>query len=437
MDPVSKPAMEGPASPAGPPLTRPSQLRVDAVYRNTQNWKKEADEFNRFFRFPDGGVDNVSGFRPKKRAGGSKKITDCAFCILTTTFGEHEWPDNLDPETGLFTYYGDNRKPGKELLDTWVKGNLLLEFLFHSLHLGKRELIPPMLCFESVQTEAGAGMRFLGLACPGAQGVSALEDLVAVWRVKGKERFQNYRSLFTILDTAVVERNWLGDLVNGVSALESSTCPEVWRRFVNKGLYTPLKAALQPVPRTKSDQMVKTNREAGILQAVYEGLTDREFEFAAAAIVELMDQRFVDLDVTRPTKDGGRDVIGSYRIGHPSHEVSLITAIEAKHWAPTSSVGVKPMARLISRLRHRDLGVFVTTGYFDRQVQEELIEDRHPVLLVAGGDIARILISCEIENPLPNGKLGAWLAAIRTRAATSIVPGPIPMAPEYTQALGD
>ena len=73
------------------------ELRVDASYRNTGNWKKPHDEFNRFFRFADGkGINNTAGFRPKSRAGGNTDVTACAFCVLVTNFGEHEWPDLLD-----------------------------------------------------------------------------------------------------------------------------------------------------------------------------------------------------------------------------------------------------------------------------------------------------------------------------------------------------
>ena len=40
-----------------------------------------------------------------------------------------DWPDALDPETGLFTYFGDNRRPGKELHETSRGGNAILRIL--------------------------------------------------------------------------------------------------------------------------------------------------------------------------------------------------------------------------------------------------------------------------------------------------------------------
>jgi hypothetical protein len=165
------------------------------------------------------------------------------------------------------------------------------------------------------------------------------------------------------------------------------------------------------------DQLPATAEEKAVLAQLMEGLTAREFEFAAAALVQLMDPRFVELVVTPAVKDGGRDVVGRYRVGHDLHQVMLNACVEAKHWNPMSAIGVKPMMRLVSRLKHRDVGVFVTTSFFDAQVQEELIEDRHPVLLVSGGDIARLLIQKEIGGGGNGSKLKSWLEGVRLRAA--------------------
>ena len=36
-------------------------------------------------------------------------------------------------------------------------------------------------------------------------------------------------------------------------------------------------------------------------------------------------------------------------------------------------------------------GIFVTTSYFTKQAQEEVLEDRYPTTLVAGADLVRIM----------------------------------------------
>ncbi len=292
----------------------------------------------------------------------------------------------------------------------------MLEQIYELLHTGQREKIQPFLCFENYNAGKGTFMRFLGLACPGATGISAFEDLAAIWRIKGRTRFQNYRALFTVLAEPEVPRAWLTDLVNGVPPLQSGYCPERWRKWVQTGLYSPLQCERQRLPRTRADQLPRTAEEARVLDAVHHGLNDREFEFAAASLTKLIDPRFGDLTVTRAVVDGGRDVIASYRVGHDEHQVSLSVYVEAKRWRLDSAVGVKPMMRLIARLKHRDVGVFVTTSFFHRQVQQELIEDNHPVLLVTGGDIARILIKHELADLSSNGKLAAWIDTMKAAA---------------------
>lgn len=391
------------------------EVRIDELYRNTNDWKHPDDTFNRFFRFDDGkGINNTSGFRPKSKAGGSTNIGDCAFCVLVTTFGETEWPDTLDRESGRFTYFGDNRMKGVQLHDTTVGGNRLLERVYSLLHTHKRSEIPPFLCFETIKTAQGTFMRFLGLACPGEEGISAFDDLVAVWRIKGEDRFQNYRAMFTVLREETLQKSWLDDMVAGIPPAESKHCPATWRQWVKTGRYTPLSCARQIEPRTRKEQEPADTNERKVLQRIYEELSEREFEFAAAELVQLMDERFTDVAVTRAVRDGGRDVVASYRVGHAKHQVRLSAYVEAKRWNPHSAVGVKPMMRLIARLKHRDIGVFVTTSFFDRQVQKELIEDGHPVLLLSGGDIARLLISRELAT---EQNLVAWLKAIALRTA--------------------
>jgi hypothetical protein len=106
----------------------------------------------------------------------------------------------------------------------------------------------------------------------------------------------------------------------------------------------------------------------------------------------MMDANIVALDVTRPSRDGGRDGIGRYRIGQPQNCVTVDFALEAKCHSPTAGLGVKVLSRLISRLRHRQFGILVTTTFLADQAYQELIEDNHPIVICAGGDVAQILI---------------------------------------------
>ena len=68
------------------------------------------------------------------------------------------------------------------------------------------------------------------------------------------------------------------------------------------------------------------------------------------------------VDLTRPYRDGGRDAVGSYLLGPLHDRLAVQFALEAKCYALGNSVGVREMSRLISRLRFRQFGVFVTTS---------------------------------------------------------------------------
>lgn len=99
----------------------------------------------------------------------------------------------------------------------------------------------------------------------------------------------------------------------------------------------------------------------------------------------------VSIDLTRPWVDGGRDALGSYRIGFDENMIEVEFALEAKCWKMNNAVRVKDTSRLISRLRYRQFGIFVTTSYLHHQAYKEIKEDRHPVIVVSARDIVRIL----------------------------------------------
>lgn len=392
------------------------EIAIDELLRNHSSPKHPEAEFQRFFTIAKG-INNAAGFRVVSKQGvgsakGRKSASELAFIVLVTTFGESEWPDSLDLETGHFTYYGDNRHPGTETNHTSLGGNALLDDVYGRLHSGDRESIPPFLVFQSLKIDGKAHMKFLGVVAPGAEGLTASDDLVSVWRIKDRSRFTNKKARMTVLQAPKVCRGWLVDMVSGVPSYESAHCPHAWKRWVRTGFYDALEAQRPRIPRERKHQLPLDAFEHEILRTLFEELDDREFEYAAAELVKLMDERFIELEVTPRSRDGGRDVIGHYRVGHDQHQLRLSVFVEAKRWDPKHGVGVKPVARLISRIKHRDLGVFITTSYFDAQVQRELIDDKHPVLLVSGGDIARLLALKGISR----GQLKEWVDQIRRRA---------------------
>jgi hypothetical protein len=83
---------------------------------------------------------------------------------------------------------------------------------------------------------------------------------------------------------------------------------------------------------------------------------------------------------------------------HRRGRIAIDFALEAKCKGIDSGVGVKELARLISRLRHRQFGVLVTTSFLAEQAYKELRQDGHPVVVIAATDIAQILTDAGLRD---------------------------------------
>jgi len=358
-----------------------ADLQVDAIYQGGRKGNAGDDPLPKLMR-----VDSQGGFRYRGKVKGKLEIL-----VLTTSMNDADWPDELDAETGIFTYFGDNKKPGRDLHDTGRDGNLILRTIFEDSRAGKegRPFVPPIFLFASVGVSRD--VRFLGLAVPGASDLDASEELVAIWRSTKGERFQNYRARFTVLDAARMPRAWIDSIIAGEP--DHSLAPDAWQLWRKTGRRKPLIAARTLEYRSRSEQMPSDRDGQAIIEVVRQHFKSRPhaFEHCAAALARLMIPDIAGLDVTRPSRDGGRDAIGQLRVGSGPSGILVDFALEAKCYTPPTAVGVKDMSRLISRLRHRQFGVIVTTSCVDLQAYKEIKEDQHPILVIAAQDIVDLL----------------------------------------------
>lgn len=355
-------------------------LIVDAVYEGGRKGNAGDDPLHKLL-----GVSNQGGFRYLG------KREELKLLVLSSSFNDLDWPDNLDKESGVLTYFGDNKKPGKELHKTPRSGNLILKNIFNSIHElpANRKFVPPILVFGN--TGNYRDMRFLGLAVPGSSELQTYEDLIAIWKTSKGMRFQNYVSNFTILDLPLVSRKWICDIKNGYPL--SKNCPKVWRQWVDKGKYSALKSSPTIKYRKRNEQIPQLKSEKQIIHRIHEYFSNNPYEFepCAAKIAQIGLKNITRIDLTRHYRDGGRDALGEYRIGDEDSGVSVSFSLEAKCYGLNNPVGVKSVSRLISRIRHRQFGILVTTSYLGEQAYKEIGEDQHPIVVIAAVDIVRIL----------------------------------------------
>jgi hypothetical protein len=375
-----------------------ADLVVDAVYLGGATGSAGSDPIAQLLP-----VGNQGGFR----IAGGRRLSSCKLAVIFSNLTEPSWPDTLDVETGWFTYYGDNRHPGHQLHDTPRGGNQLLRECFDALHANppRRAEIPPFLIFTG--TGRGRDVRFRGLAVPGAAGVSPTEDLVALWKTSGGERFQNYRALFTILDVSVVTREWLTAVIAAQPL--GGSAPRPFVEWMKTGRYRALQAERAVVWRSKRQQLPTTKNGFEAIRRIHAHFSSNPYEFekCAALLARYMDPNIVSIDVTRPWMDGGRDAVGHYRIGTDGDAIKVEFALEAKCYGINQGNGVAHSSRLISRLRHRQFGIFVTTSYLDDQAYQEIRLDIHPVIVMSSGDIVALLASKGVDTP---DAVTEWLA---------------------------
>lgn len=367
-------------------------LYVDAVYKSDPTKKNTSGEVLSKLM----GVKNQGGFRYK----GNTASPD--FVILFTSGEDLYWRDELDTSIGVLLYFGDNKIPGRDLHKTNLHGNEILRYIFDlacSSDANLRKKIPPVFVFKKAK---GRDVKFLGLAVPGIKGKPKKDWLTAVWGCnRDGDRFQNYKAYFTILNTGTgseyqsgfgINLAWINDIEQG-KAYESKYAPFEWKKYVENKNYTPLFARTEKFIKSKEEQLPNDAIKLAMLNKIHSYFIEKDrgysFERFAAELTQYMDSAVVDIDVTRPYKDGGFDAEGRYRIfSNVENVVYVDFYLQAKCYNPeTNSIGVKDTARLISRIKDRQFGILFTTSFISKQTYEEILEDRHPIVFINGKNI--------------------------------------------------
>jgi Restriction endonuclease len=226
------------------------------------------------------------------------------------------------------------------------------------------------------------------------------------WFEDSGRPIRNYRYGFSILDNEFVGLDWLRSRVGATSKQSLlDGAPAAWTDYI-RGRTRRRKLWKRQV-RSKESQLPKADSsDHGLLQQLIE-LTPRQFEAAIVALFQEMKTVEHSITQTRYVNDSGFDFFGTFTMPPPlGYEVPLRG--EVKRWQ--QGVGVGEVSRLVARLRRGEYGVFVTTSYYTRQAQEEVLEDAYPVKLFAGIDIVRLLREL---NLLAHERLREeWLAAV-------------------------
>ena len=324
---------------------------------------------------------------------------------------ETPWQDFFDVDNGHIRYFGDNKDPGKDPAQAPGNKALLEAFrLAHSHDASTRAQTPPILFFRRT-TYKGKSKGYPEFA---GVGVIRSVDLVTQWDNKLERSFTNYAFDFVVLSLAeeheVFDWSWIDDRrdsgLNSQQTLRQA--PESWKKWLASGVNSldrlRRRVSKLHIESTNNQRAVMGSQAHAVLEAVYKYHSGKKHHFEALA--EVVAQRVIESSsiaykpgwITSASGDGGTVFVASVTLGSGFSKTELVILGQAKCESPDIATGGNHIARLVARLRRGWIGVYVTTSYFSVPVQQEVIEDEYPVVLIHGKRVAEEVIKLIHES---------------------------------------
>jgi len=307
------------------------------------------------------------------------------------------WQDHFDPDHGFARYFGDAKKAGNPSLSP---GNKLLLAEYEKHTSGDplvRARATPLVLFEGVKLgdRVKGNKKFAGLA------VIERAELVTQYNPK-IGYFTNYVFQFAILSLTAEDEEldwrWINDRRNSDLPLNATLefAPKAWQRWIKLGTdgieLVRRQVATIRVENQDSQKPKSGSVEAKALAEIYDFYsnhsTKHRFELLASKVV--MD--FVNHSgatyrygwITKGSGDGGVDFVGKVQLGTGFAAVQVLVLGQAKCEDPNKPTNGKDLARTVARLKRGWIGAYVTTSFFSRNAQTEIIEDDYPLIKING-----------------------------------------------------
>lgn len=345
------------------------------------------------------GIGNSKGIRSARHK--KYKTTIPAFVILLTRKINHKhhnpWDDVVDYNSSKIFYWGDAKfvvNKGYKEFD----GNKTLVEIYDRWLDGKLNEIPPILHFSKNTTGT---IVFNGLC--------VISNIEITWFEDAGRPVKNYRFELTILNVEEVNVDWLLHRVNisNLSELDNKLAPKAWMSF--------LIGKIDKLNLYKTELLSREDQlpnEASVEARILSSLTAlRPIEFEAFLVELLRNLPHVNHNITRTrlVRDGGFDFFGDFNLPFPfSYKIEFMG--EAKKYARSNPIGPRMVSRLVARLSRGQYGLFVTTSYYTKQAQQEVLEDGYPVRLYHGLDIINFLRELKLIEG--NNVKESWLREV-------------------------
>jgi len=323
---------------------------------------------------------------------------------------ETPWSDFFDPDYGFIKYFGDNKSLDK--MPESTRGNKCLLQAFKeqsSTSLEIRRSSTPLIFFRRVAVD-GVRKGYVKF-----QGFGVIQFVELITQVdKDNSPFSNYVFYCAVFSLASENEQFDWEWINArrnpeLTLAESNTlAPKSWNSWLKDGPISiernKRRVSKLSIEKRSAQQLSTDSEFLPILLGIYDYYQNKKthFELLAARVAEhLLVKTRIDYHfgwITPQSGDHGADFIGRLDIGSGFSKTKIVVLGQAKCEIIDKPTGGNHIARTVARLKRGWIGVYVTTSYFSEPVQQEVIEDQYPIILINGSKLAEEVREMMLEK---------------------------------------
>lgn len=315
------------------------------------------------------------------------------------------WRDLIFQEEGRVIYNGDN-KSSSSRPETTTGNKKTLEALplYNASSIRERLKAPPIFVTQTVKIGEKTGYRkFIGFGL-----ISEPPKLIHQYEKGSDKVFSNYQYEVTLLrlgEDGEFDWAWIDDRRNPNLSDEEALirAPDSWKKWVKYGPdvlprerltikgYRTIKEVDQKKGMSKDEERIIDE----LLKIHYPDPSKDGIRFEAMASF-LAEEYFKGFRykrgwITKSSGDRGVDFVGRLDIGHDDFsKTSLIVLGQSKRYK--NSISGERLTRVASRMNRGYIGVVITLDTFSEQAQEEIRDDKLPIILINGKKVAELLL---------------------------------------------
>jgi len=314
------------------------------------------------------------------------------------------WRDLIYQEEGRVIYNGDNKSHTITASATFGNKKVLEVLpLYFSKTPSDRLKAPPIFITQTIRLRGKTGFRkFIGFGI-----IRDYPKLIQQFEKASDKVFSNYQfevALISLAPDLEFDWRWIDDRRDSSLSDEIAIrhAPSTWKKWVKYGSevieeirlklksYRVISESEQRDYSLKCQSIIDELLQKYYPDAVKDGV---RFEAMASFVTKLFfkDKNYFRGWVTPGTADRGVDFVGRLDIGHGMSSTSIIVLGQSKRYK--NSISGERLTRVASRMTRGYIGVVVTLDTFTRQAQEEIKDDRLPIILINGKKVAELLLT--------------------------------------------